>query len=395
MVSSRKLGERIAQTRRRLGLTQAALAEKLGLSRQTWILLEKGERRPSAEELVRVGEALGTTLHDLVKDHAVEGSVSPRFRLAFERKGAQSAKAVDLLEKLARRYVELERLNGIARVRAPLESLETYRVAGGGVPQARRAAAAAARTVRGALGLGDSPALDVEPGLEAEAGLRIFRLDLPSSLAGIFIWGDEIGGCVGVNRLHPLPRQRWSLLHEAGHFLWDREAGDVLPAAGPDRTDVSEAFADTFAKEFLLPATGVARRFDGIVRANGSRFTVADTVAMARGFDVSFQAMCLRLEELDLLPSGIYERLRKQRFRASETTTEYAHPRGSTPAMLPQRYMELALAAYEAEKISEGTLAEYLMTDRVTARGVHLAHRRLRDGDQEVETDVGFDILSG
>ena len=394
MVSSRKLGERIAQTRRRLGLTQAALAEKLGVSRQTWILLEKGEKRPSAEELVRIGEVLETTLHDLVKEHVVEGEVSPRFRLAFERKGVDPAGA-DLLEKLATRYVELERLNGIARLRAPLESLETYRVAGGGVHQARRAAAAAARTVRGALGLGDSPALDVEPRLEAEAGLRIFRLDLPSSLAGIFIWGDEIGGCVGLNRLHPLPRQRWSLLHEAGHFFWDREAGDVLPSAGPERRDVSEAFADTFAKEFLLPATGVARRFDGIVRANGSRFTVADTVAMAQAFDVSFQAMCLRLEELDLLPSGIYERLRTQKFQARERTAEYADSHRSPPATLPRRYVELALAAYEAEKISEGTLAEYLMTDRVTARGVYLAHRRLRDGDQEVETDVGFDILTG
>ena len=55
--------------------------------------------------------------------------------------------------------------------------------------------------------------------LEAEAGIRLFRLELPSAVAGVFIWGDEIGACVAVNRLHPPERRLWSLLHETGHFL--------------------------------------------------------------------------------------------------------------------------------------------------------------------------------
>lgn len=396
MVSSQQLGERISEERRRRDLTQADLAARLGVSRQTFIAIEKGERRPSSEELVQIAEALQVSLHDLLKEHRVGGEVSPRFRLALGRQpsGSELGSAVELLEKLGRRYVELERLNGIARVRAPLESLETYRDTRVDLAPTKLAAEDAARTVRGLLGLADAPVSDIEARLEAEAGLRIFHLELPSSVAGVLVWGDEIGACVAVNRLHPQERRLWSLIHECGHFLRDREAGDVLSTSPPDRKDASEVFADTFAKEFLLPGAGVARRFGEIARANGSRFTISDVLTLARAFGVSFQAMCIRLEEMNLLPVGTHERLKRQTFQVREAEAHYGVSRPIDHPLLPERYVKLALAAYEDEKLSEGSLAEYLMTDRVTARGLYLDHRRVRvdDGGHEVETDVSVDL---
>lgn len=396
MISSQQLGERISQERRRRDLTQADVAAKLGLSRPTYIGIEKGERRPNAEELVKIAEALQVSLHDLLKEHRAAGEVSPRFR--FGGRGASDVElrgVVEKLEQLGRRYVELESLLGIVRVKAPLESLETYRTTPGDGRRSRLAAEDAARTVRGALGLGDAPAPDVAPRLETEAGIRLFHLDLPSSVAGVFIWGDEIGACVAVNRRHPPERRLWSLLHETGHFLRDREAGDVLPTLGPERMDASEMFADTFAKEFLLPQTGLARRFGEVVRANGARFTIADILSLAHTYGVSFQAMCMRLEELDLLPTGTYDRLKQQKFKVRETEAQLglAGHRGEI-ATLPERYINLALAAYEAEKISEGSLAEYLMTDRVSARGIYLQRRHVRVEDHDVDTDIGLDVLS-
>lgn len=397
MISSQQLGERISQERRRRGLTQADVGTKLGVSRQTYIAIEKGERRPTAEELVKVAEVLEVSLHELLKEHRVSGEVSPRFRLGLGKWASESdlRRAIELLEQLGRRYVELESLQGIKRVKAPLESLETYRAAPGDQRQAKLAGEDAARTLRGALGLGDSPVPDIAPRLEGEAGIRLFRLDLPSSVAGVFIWGDEIGACVAVNRLHPPERRLWSLLHETGHFLRDREAGDVFPTAGPDRMDASEVFADTFAREFLLPANGLARRFGEVVRANGSRFTISDIISLARAYGVSFQAMCTRLEDLDLLPAGTYDRLKRQKFKVREVEAQLGFERRPEEATgLPERYVTLALAAYEAEKISEGSLAEYLMTDRVSARGTYLERRQLRVDDKEVETDVDVDVLS-
>ena len=395
MISSQQLGDRISQERKRCDLTQAEVAAKLGLSRQTFIAIEKGERRPSAEELVKIVETLQVSLHDLLKEHRSVGEVSPRFRLGLGASELELRGAVDKLEQLGRRYVELESLLGIARVKAPLESLETYRATSGDQRRSKLAGEDAARTLRGVLGLGDSPAPDVAPRLETEAGIRLFHLDLPSSVAGIFIWGDEIGACVAVNRRHPLERRLWSLLHETGHFLRDREAGDVFPTTGPERMDTSEVFADTFAREFLLPPTGLARRFGEVMRANGSRFTVADIFSLTRAYGVSFQAMCTRLEDLDLLPAGTHDRLKQQKFKVREVEAQLGLIRPWQEATgLPERYVTLALAAYEAEKISEGSLAEYLMTDRVSARGIYLQRRRVRVDDQEVDADMGVDVLS-
>lgn len=397
MISSQQLGDRISQERKRRDVTQADVAAKLGLSRQTFIAIEKGERRPSPEELVKIAETLQVSLHDLLKEHRSAGEVSPRFRLGLGHWGSEIElrSAVDKLEQLGRCYVELESLLGITRVKAPLESLETYRATSGDQRQSRLAGEDAARTLRGALGLGDSPAPDIAPRLETEAGIRLFHLDLPSSVAGIFIWGDEIGACVAVNRRHPMERRLWTLLHETGHFLRDREAGDVFPTAGPERMDASEVFADTFAREFLLPPTGLARRFGEVMRANGSRFTVADIFSLSRAYGVSFQAMCTRLEDLDLLPVGTYDRLKQQKFKVREVEAQLCLVRPRQEATgLPERYVTLALAAYEAEKISEGSLAEYLMTDRVSARGIYLQRRRVRVDDQDVDTDMGVDVLS-
>ena len=52
-------GEQIREARKRLGLTQAQLAERVGLSRPFIALVEQGRRILSPEDLQRVREALG------------------------------------------------------------------------------------------------------------------------------------------------------------------------------------------------------------------------------------------------------------------------------------------------------------------------------------------------
>lgn len=175
----------------------------------------------------------------------------------------------------------------------------------------------AARTVRGMLGLGDEPAVALDDRLEAEAGLRIFHLDgLPSSLCAVLLWSEELGACVALNASHSLERRRWSLAHELGHFLRDREAGDVLEA-----TTRPAAAAEAFAKEFLLPAAGVRKRF--AERCRAGKFTPVDIRAMARAFGVSFGTMTLRLEELRLLPRNTYDKLEQSSLCAEETMVRY------------------------------------------------------------------------
>jgi Zn-dependent peptidase ImmA (M78 family)/DNA-binding XRE family transcriptional regulator len=398
VISSQQLGERIADARKRAKLTQAQLGERIGVARTTVVAIEKGERRPSNAELMRLAEIVHVSVHDLLREGAVRAEVSPRFRMgAHDRSAAPVQEAVERLRVLGGRYVELERLHGLHRARAPLETLQTYRVEPGAPTglDPKLEGEDAARTVRGMLGLGDEPAAEINERFESEAGLRIFYLDhLPPKLAAFLIWSDELGACVAVNRAHPVERQRWSLTHELGHFLRDREAGDVLEDSNSFQQP-TEIFPEAFTKEFLLPTAGVQKRFTE--RCRSGKFTPVDLHTLAKAFGVSFQAMALRLEELRLLPRGSYEKIVQSRLRPQDLVPREIAPKASMLRLgLPERYVTLALSAYDQEMLSESELADVLATDVPTARAVFQEHERisLDDGTQLRVDLTGADLRS-
>ena len=253
----------------------------------------------------------------------------------------------------------------------------------------------AAAFLRRHLDLGDGPVLSLESLLELEAGLRIFMLPLPSEVASIFLWSDVLGACVALNRAQPRERRRWSLVHELGHFLRDREAGDVLPAHMENRRDPSEQFSETLAAEFLMPSLSVRRRFAEHLRDKGAHFSPADLIAMARFYEVSFQAMTFRLEELELLPAGTYKKLFTRSFRPQTAQQEVNRAPAEEPSVswLPQRYQRLALEAYAQELLSEGELARYLHCDRITARDLYLTRQVAATEGGDLVLDLGEDIL--
>jgi len=399
MISSQQLGERLADARKRSKLTQAQVGERLSVSRTTIVAIEKGERRPSNAELLQLGDIVGASVHDLLREGLVRAQVSPRFRMSVtdpEVPGIQEA--VERLRVLGGRYVELERMHGLHRARAPLETLQTYRIELGSPNgmDARLEGEDAARTTRGMLGMGDEPALEIDERFEAEAGLRIFYLDqLPAKLAAFLLWSDEIGACVAINRAHPVERQRWSLTHELGHFLRDREAGDVLED-GNSFQQPAEVFPEAFTKEFLLPSAGVRKRFTERCRAG--KFTPIDLHALARTFGVSFHAMAVRLEEMRLLPRGSYEKIMQSRLRPQDLGPREGRAKPSLLRLgLPERYVALAVSAYDQGMLSESEFAEILDTDVATARAVFQEYERisLGDGTQMRVDFTGADLRAG
>ena len=60
--------------RKQMNLTQEALAERIGVARQTIVKWETGESRPDLELAGRLAEALEVSLDDLV--NVPEGEVS-------------------------------------------------------------------------------------------------------------------------------------------------------------------------------------------------------------------------------------------------------------------------------------------------------------------------------
>ncbi len=63
-----QLAQKVIDIRKRSGFTQEEIAKKLGVSRQSWILVEKGQRDLNTEELKRLSEVFGVDIVDFFKE---------------------------------------------------------------------------------------------------------------------------------------------------------------------------------------------------------------------------------------------------------------------------------------------------------------------------------------
>lgn len=362
------LGQRLQEARRARGLTQQQVADSMGMARTTVTALEKGDRRIRPDELISLAQLYGRPVGYFVGSRETVSDFSVQFRTALSGvSGAETQQALNQgvhdFQDLCEDYIHLETLNGMH----PQQSYPAQYAASDFPPE--DAAEDIATSERNRLGLGDGPILNLRQILENEVGLRIFYTDLSSNLAGIFTFTEELGGCVAVNARHPEERRRWSLAHEYGHFLTSRFRSEVTPVSNLGRLTASERLANAFAASLLMPATGLRRRFYQIYRAADGNVTAAEICRLANYYFVSVEAMMLRLEGLDLLPGGTWERLRDKGFKVREAQEQLglvAHPHDDDP--LPLRYRLLAVQAYDDGKLTEGELCRLLRQDRLSAR---------------------------
>ena len=395
----RAIGRRLQEARKSRGLTQQDAADALSIARTTITALEKGDRRPRAEELVRLAGMYGRKVNDLVGPREPVPDFAVQFRAAAARSGQASVQeevnqVVNDFQRLCEDYSQLERLNGVSLEHAyPAQ----YRAEG---ISSELAAQDIASAERNRLGLGDGPLLRLRGLLEEDVGLRVFSIKLPSHIAGLFAYTDELGGCIAVNARHPRERRRWTLAHEFGHFLTTRYQSEIAILGAYERRPATERLADAFAGCFLMPESGLRRRFNELSRSGGGSLTAADVCRMAHHYFVSVEAMMRRLEQIGVLPRGTWDRLRDRGFKVREAQQQLGlTPQASSARSLPARYEFLAVRAYEADELSEGELARYLRTDRVSAR--RLVQRMtnelyLLDEGQlaSLPIDMSFDILS-
>ncbi len=73
------LGRRIKALRLRKELTQEALGERAGLNYKYLGAIERGERNPSLKQLLKIAQALGIELHELLLFEHEEPSI-PKLR---------------------------------------------------------------------------------------------------------------------------------------------------------------------------------------------------------------------------------------------------------------------------------------------------------------------------
>jgi Zn-dependent peptidase ImmA (M78 family) len=213
-------------------------------------------------------------------------------------------------------------------------------------------------------------------------------------VAGMFAFAEPLGGCIAVNLRHPAERRRASLAHEFGHFLTARHRPEVTFLGRFERRPAGERFAEAFARAFLMPASGLRRRYLEIERERPRGITHGDLCRLAHFYAVSVEAMTRRLEELRLIPTGTWDRLRQQGFRVREAQQllglESAH---ADDEQFSSRYVALAVEAWQKGDLSEGQLARFLRTDRLGARDWIQRLAPGEDGAEQGSIDFGAPIL--
>lgn len=357
--------ERLRRARQDRGLTQADVAERLGIARTSVVALEGGERRLRPEEMVALAELYDQRLDELLRPIEPPRELAAQFRETVGRmpEGDDLRQATVALQQLAEDYVELERLldSSLPTSFPSPQSLPTDPVAG---------AERLANEERGRLHLGDGPLPHLRELLETDVGLRVFSIPLPSRFGGLFAYDEHLGACVAMNSRQRWERQRYSLAHEFAHFLTRRDRAEVtVVIASYRRVPASERFADAFAQRLLMPTGGVSRRFEAARNASGGRITPALLLGQADFWQVSAEAMARRLEDLKLIKSGAWDQLVRHGIKPEEGRALLGlSPREPDTVLLPRRYLLLAATAYRRALISEERFARFVRRDRVAAR---------------------------
>jgi Zn-dependent peptidase ImmA (M78 family)/DNA-binding XRE family transcriptional regulator len=273
MLSSSQLGRKIHQARVASGMSQAALAARLGRTQAAVSNWESGRRSPDIEELSEIADVLSVDLRQLAPPPGSRQPVQAALRALVANLDQH-----DLSESL-QLFVEAgERL----RLLTPTIHITEQQPI------------KAAQKLLAIAGAGEPP-IDVFALAEA-LGVHVLRWRFSDPLSGLVVQLDG-GPVIGVNRKHVPARQRFTVAHELGHYLLRHHPQlyldlQTLPEHGdpPDYDPVHERDANEFAANLLMPAASV-RRY-------GRKHK--DLPGLAQRFGVSDIAMRYRLANLGL-----------------------------------------------------------------------------------------------
>ena len=384
--------QRLISARKAAGISQAVAAERLSISRPTFIAIEKGTRDVKPEELMTLAKLYNTSLNRLMRQNAPPTQVAPHLRAVVEREG-EDAGLDSAIAKLTE-YVDdymflLDKVQGHAMPTPPPQPARSP------LPVERFAERQAIEQ-RHRLGFGDREPIGSLRKTLDEIGVHVFIDGLDSKLAGLYAYIENFGYCILVNRRHPQARRRWTIAHEYGHFLFDRDRRGVDYAEPMQRKPENERFADAFAMHFLMPSEGVQRRFHDTYQQKGD-VSVGDVLRIADYYGVSLMAMVLRLESLGLIRRNSWDAIKasgaKVRDIRAESGIEEIGDQDSVE-IFPDRYLMLAIEAWSSEKITTSQFAKLMRKSIVEAREFAYTRSQQEDDNQSIiEFSLGDSLL--
>lgn len=304
-----ELGLRISQWRTQRGLSQAALAMRVGLDQPKLSRIEAGERRVSSLELADLADALGVDPLDLLQDRPLPESAVAAARGGTEAIAVDSSAidaAVDVLRTwrllvddgfaphLSERFVPSPRIQ-------PLSDIEDGK--------------AVAHELRAKINNVDGP-IDELISVATELGLVVVYRPLGHPCDGACVADGDRAVAV-INSSQWGSRQRFTLAHEIGHWiLGDVDSGPRMDRDVLEGSDYTERRANAFAASFLISDAA-------LVQLKGADLSTA--TRMAYEYGVSLKTLGWRIH--NDLPSerGLSNKLRRAKARVAAATAGCAN----------------------------------------------------------------------
>ena len=112
-----RLAARLIAARKSAGLTQEEAAKHLEISRPTFILIEKGSRRPKPSEIAKLSTLYKEPLNKLLRVEQEAPVLQPHLRSAMDSLGEgapEVSQATSILASYVDDYSQLENLLGLA-----------------------------------------------------------------------------------------------------------------------------------------------------------------------------------------------------------------------------------------------------------------------------------------
>ncbi len=248
--------ERLQEAREACGLTQAALADLLGVTRQAVSQYERGRDTPRPNRLPRLAEVLGVNPRFFLEPPRVQ----PRGTVFYRRLFSPATKTAR--RRADRRFEWLQGLVAYLAefVQLPAVNFPNVGVSSDPLDINERTIEKAATAARRHWGLGDRPISNLVWLVENNGGLVIrsslghHALDAfsewsPQLARPVFILGsDKDSAC----------RSRFDLAHELGHMVLHASV-PANAARRPEIHKLLERQANRFAGALLLPAEEFSR----------------------------------------------------------------------------------------------------------------------------------------
>ena len=100
--------DKIRELRKQKGVSQAVIAEYLGITKQAYSLYETGKREPDFDSLLKLADYFGTDTDSLLSDSAIKVSDS-RLKFALFGDAEIDDEVLDDVKRLAKLHLELRR----------------------------------------------------------------------------------------------------------------------------------------------------------------------------------------------------------------------------------------------------------------------------------------------